>query len=104
MPILRGARVPASHRSGECLSAMPWSGSVSLVQVASRLTYNNRRTCGCTHQARHAMVDAAARRLRRGLDVPIIATGGQVGGVLHTDVIPALAEDRQVLYLGDLSK
>jgi hypothetical protein len=36
--------------------------------------------------------------------VPIGATNGQTGGFLYTDVIPLLeeAEDRQVLYLGDL--
>ena len=35
--------------------------------------------------------------------VPIAATGGQVGGFLHTDVIPLLqGSNRPVLYLGDL--
>jgi hypothetical protein len=35
--------------------------------------------------------------------VPIGATNGQTGGFLHTDVIPLLeADDRRILYLGDL--
>ncbi|MEE8551416.1 MAG: hypothetical protein V3T08_09215 [Gemmatimonadota bacterium] len=35
--------------------------------------------------------------------VPIAATNGQVGGFLHTDVIPHLLDhDRDVIYLGDL--
>ena len=35
--------------------------------------------------------------------VPIAATNGQVGGFLHTDVIPHLVgHDRDVIYLGDL--
>jgi hypothetical protein len=32
---------------------------------------------------------------------PIAATNGQVGGFLHTDVIPALVEKHVVLYFGD---
>ncbi len=35
--------------------------------------------------------------------VPIAATNGQVGGFLHTDVVPLLARgERNVIYLGDL--
>jgi hypothetical protein len=32
---------------------------------------------------------------------PIAATNGQVGGFLHTDIIPILSADDTVLYLGD---
>lgn len=36
--------------------------------------------------------------------VAIAATNGQVGGFLHTDIIPALAEGSTVIYLGDLDR
>jgi hypothetical protein len=32
---------------------------------------------------------------------PIAATNGQVGGFLHTDIIPSLVAGQRVLYLGD---
>lgn len=32
---------------------------------------------------------------------PVAATNGQVGGFLHTDIIPALRRGQQVLYFGD---
>lgn len=34
----------------------------------------------------------------------IAATNGQVGGFLHTDIIPALSEGQTVLYFGDLDR
>lgn len=33
----------------------------------------------------------------------IISTSGQAGGVLHTDVIPALVPEQRIVYLGDLN-
>jgi hypothetical protein len=33
---------------------------------------------------------------------PIAATNGQVGGFLRTEIMPLIADGRQVLYLGDL--
>jgi hypothetical protein len=35
---------------------------------------------------------------------PIAAVGGQVGGFLHTDIIPALVKKPPVIYFGDLDK
>jgi hypothetical protein len=33
--------------------------------------------------------------------VPVASTNGQVGGFLHTDVAPILADGRRMIYLGD---
>jgi hypothetical protein len=41
------------------------------------------------------------RKLVRDYAVPIAATQGQVGGFLHTDIIPILRPGQRVLYLGD---
>jgi hypothetical protein len=41
------------------------------------------------------------RNLAADYLVPLAATNGQVGGFLHTDVVPLLTKNRRVLYLGD---
>jgi hypothetical protein len=41
------------------------------------------------------------RRIASRYLCPIAATNGQVGGFLHTDIIPALRDGQRVIYLGD---
>ena len=41
------------------------------------------------------------RGIASGYLCPIAATNGQVGGFLHTDIIPALERGQRVIYLGD---
>ena len=63
----------------------PWGGAPPLLLVESR------------------SLGGVLRHHMRRYMVPIAATNGQVGGFLHTDVIPLLADDeRPVIYLGDL--
>lgn len=63
----------------------PWDGEPPLLLVESRSLGGVLRH----HMGRYL--------------VPIAATNGQVGGFLHTDVIPLLARaERPVIYLGDL--
>jgi hypothetical protein len=61
----------------------PWDGEAPFILMESRsLAGALRATC-----ARYA--------------VPFAATNGQVGGFLHTDVIPQLGPTTRILYLGD---
>lgn len=46
-------------------------------------------------------VRAALRATAARYAVPIASTNGQVGGFLHTDVAPLLAEGQAVAYVGD---
>ena len=63
----------------------PWEGDPPLLIVESR-----------------SLGGVLRRHMGRYL-VPIAATNGQVGGFLHTDVIPLLdGDERSVIYLGDL--
>ena len=63
----------------------PWEGEPPLLIVESR-----------------SLGGVLRSHMRRYL-VPIAATNGQVGGFLHTDLVPLLAgAERPVIYLGDL--
>lgn len=66
-------------------SINPWNGEPPLLLVESR---------SLGGVLRHTVMPYL---------VPIAATNGQVGGFLHTDVVPLLSRgERQVIYLGDL--
>jgi len=62
----------------------PWAGNVPLILTESR------------------SLAGVLRRLVDDYAVLIAATNGQVGGFLHTEIIPILRPRQQILYLGDL--
>jgi hypothetical protein len=62
----------------------PWDGRPPLLLVESR------------------SLAGVLRELAYEYVVPIASTNGQVGGFLHVDVAPLLADGDRVLYLGDL--
>src|SRR4029453_3405079 len=62
----------------------PWAGDVPLILTESR------------------SLAGVLRRLVDDYAVLIAATNGQVGGFLHTEIIPILRPRQQILYLGDL--
>jgi len=61
----------------------PWAGDVPLILTESR------------------SLAGVLRELVRDYAVPIAATNGQVGGFLHTEIIPVLRPGQRILYLGD---
>ena len=62
----------------------PWAGDAPLILTESR------------------SLAGVLRRLVDDYAVLIAATNGQVGGFLHTEIIPILQPGQRILYLGDL--
>ena len=62
----------------------PWAGDIPLILTESR------------------SLAGVLRELVRDYAVLIAATNGQVGGFLHTEIIPILQPRQRILYLGDL--
>ena len=62
----------------------PWAGDAPLILTESR------------------SLAGVLRALVRDYAVLIAATNGQVGGFLHTEIIPILRPGQRILYLGDL--
>jgi hypothetical protein len=61
----------------------PWRGRAPMVLTESR------------------SLAGVLRKLAKRYAVKIAATNGQVGGFLHTDIVPALSAGDRVLYAGD---
>jgi len=68
----------------EQVSIDPWDGQAPLVLTESR------------------SLAGVLRPVASEYGIDLAPTNGQVGGFLHTDVVPLLRDGRRVLYLGDL--
>ena len=62
----------------------PWAGDAPLILTESR------------------SLAGVLRALVREYAALIAATNGQIGGFLHTEIIPILRPGQRILYLGDL--
>lgn len=107
MVLRRLGLVPWEWIRDETRSLTQWDRSTSMYEYLEAEAKKFRLDCWAGEPA--PMILTESRSLAGVLVgiayeylCPIAATNGQVGGVLHTDVIPALVEGQTVIYLGDL--
>jgi hypothetical protein len=101
--------VPWSWIEDETKRLQTWAYSPSVYSYAIEAVEDAR--IDCWGGARPPVIITESRSLSGVLKriaaeylCPIIGTGGQAGGVLHTDVIPELRRNQRVLYFGDLNE
>jgi hypothetical protein len=75
--------VEGISRQLDRISLDPWDGEMPFLLMESR------------------SLAGALRKTAIEYGVPFAATNGQVGGFLHTDIVPRLEAGAQILYLGD---
>jgi len=99
--------VPWSWIADESRSLTEWEFAGSVAEYLSNQV--NRARIDCWGESRSPLIACESKATAGVLSnlaaeylCPIVPTGGQCGGLLHTDVAPVLANgNRPVLYLGD---
>ena len=106
MALRRAGAVPWSWIVDETRSLEDWAYRDSIRDYALAAISVGRIDCWAGDPpplilAESRSLAGVLRPIARAYLCPVAATNGQVGGFLHTDVIPALRRGQRVLYFGD---
>jgi hypothetical protein len=106
MELRRAGRIPWGWIVDETRALDSWRFDETVYAYASAAVDDARIDCWAGDPAPLILTESRSLAgVLRGVAArylcPIAATNGQVGGFLHTDIIPALTEGQSVLYIGD---